>query len=78
MSLDKSRDDSQIFICLHATESSHYLVLNANDVNGTFQPLFPYQSEHEFHADKMGNSYYIVSNYQAKKFQSNEGCHRIG
>lgn len=69
MSLDKSRDDSQIFICLHATESSHYLVLNANDANGSFQPLFPYQSEHEFHADKMGNSYYIVSNYQAKNFK---------
>jgi oligopeptidase B len=69
MSLDKSRDDSQIFICLHATESSHYLVLNADDANGTFHPLFPYQAEHEYHADKMGDNYYIVSNYKAKNFQ---------
>lgn len=69
MSLDKSRDDSQIFICLHATESSHYLVLNADDANGTFQPLFPYQAEHEYHADKMDDNYYIVSNHQAKNFK---------
>ena len=69
MSLDKSRDDSQIFICLHATESSHYLVLNANDANGTFQPLLPHQAEHEYHADKMADNYYIVTNYQAKNFK---------
>ncbi len=69
MSLDKSRDDSQIFICLHATESSHYLVLSADNANGAFQPLFPYQAEHEYHADKMANNYYIVSNYQAKNFK---------
>jgi oligopeptidase B len=69
MSLDKSRDDSQIFICLHATESSHYLVLSADNANGAFQPLFPYQAEHEYHADKMANNYYILSNYQAKNFK---------
>ena len=69
MSLDKSRDDSQIYICLHATESTHYLVLGADDPEGEFIELLPYQEEHEYHADKMGEHFFIVSNYQAKNFR---------
>jgi oligopeptidase B len=69
MSLDKSRDDSQIYICLHATESTHYLVLSADEPDGEFIDLVPYQEEHEYHADKMGEHFYIVTNYQAKNFR---------
>jgi oligopeptidase B len=69
MSLDKSRDDSQIYICLHATESTHYLALDADEPNGEFSELFPYQEQHEYHADKMGEHFYIVTNYQAKNFR---------
>ncbi|KGJ95924.1 Oligopeptidase B [Colwellia psychrerythraea] len=69
MSLDKSRDDSQIYICLHATESTHYFFLSADEPNGEFVELLPYQEEHEYHADKMGEHFYIVSNYQAKNFR---------
>jgi len=69
MSLDKSRDDTQIYICLHATESTHYLVLSADEPEGEFVDLFPYQEQHEYHADKMGEHFYIVSNYQAKNFR---------
>jgi len=69
MSLDKSRDDSELYICLHATESTHYFVLSADKPDGEFIELLPYQEEHEFHADKMGEHYYIVSNYQAKNFR---------
>jgi len=69
MSLDKSRDESQIYICLHATESTHYLALNANEPDGEFVELLPYQEQHEYHADKMGEHFYIVTNYQAKNFR---------
>ncbi|HCM48397.1 MAG TPA: oligopeptidase B [Colwellia sp.] len=69
MSLDKSRDDSQIYICLHATESTHYLALSADEPNSEFDELFPYQEQHEYHADKMGEHFYIVTNYQAKNFR---------
>lgn len=69
MSLDKSRDDSQLLICLHATESTHYLVLDANTPNGKFIALAPYQEQHEYHPDKMGDNYYIVTNHQAKNFR---------
>jgi oligopeptidase B len=69
ISLDKSRDDSQLYICLHATESTHYLVLSADEPNGQFTELLPYQEQHEYHADKMGEFFYIVTNYQAKNFR---------
>ena len=69
MSLGKSRDDTQIYICLHATESTHCLSLNADEPNGEFVELFPYQEQHEYHADKMGEFYYIVSNHHAKNFK---------
>ncbi len=69
MSLDKSRDESQIYICLHATESTHYLALSAEKPDGEFVELLPYQEEHEYHADKMGEYFYIVTNYQAKNFR---------
>lgn len=69
MSLDKSRDDSLIYICLHATESTHNLVLSADDPDGEFIELLPYQDQHEYHADKMGDNFYIVTNYQAKNFR---------
>ncbi|PKH87275.1 S9 family peptidase [Colwellia sp. Bg11-28] len=69
MSLDKSRDDSQIYICLHATESTHYLALSADEPDGEFEELFPYQEQHEYHADKMGEHFYIVTNFQAKNFK---------
>jgi len=69
MSLDKSRDDSQIYICLHATESTHYFSLNADEPNNEFTELLPYQDQHEYHADKMGEYFYIVSNLEAKNFR---------
>lgn len=69
MSLDKSRDESQIYISLHATESTHCLALSADEPNGEFSELFPYQEQHEYHADKMGEFFYIVSNHQAKNFK---------
>jgi len=69
MSLDKSRDESQLYICLHATESTHYLALSADKPDGEFVDLLPYQEQHEYHADKMGEHFYIVTNYQAKNFR---------
>jgi len=69
MSLDKSRDESQIYICLHATESTHYLALNAGEPDGEFSNLFEYQEHHEYHIDKLGEYFYIVSNHKATNFK---------
>jgi oligopeptidase B len=69
ISLDKSRDESQLYICLHATESTHCLSLSSDEPYGEFIDLVTYQEEHEYYADKMGDYVYIVSNYQAKNFK---------
>ena len=69
MSLDKSRDDSLIYICLHATEATHNLVLSADEPNGEFIELLPFLEQHEYHADKMGDNFYIVTNHRAKNFR---------
>lgn len=69
MGLAKSRDESQIYICLDATESTHCLVLSADEPDGKFIELCPYVEQHEYSADKMGEFYYIVSNHQAKNFR---------
>ncbi|XQW86852.1 S9 family peptidase [Thalassotalea piscium] len=69
MSLGKSRDESQLYICLHATESTHYLALPANEPDGEFTDLFPYQEQHEYQLDKIGDYFYIVTNYLAKNFR---------
>ncbi len=69
MALDKSRDDSQIYICLHATESSHYLVLDAEQPMGLFSELMPYREGHEYHINKIADHFYIVSNDNAINFR---------
>ncbi len=69
LSLGKSRDDSTIFIYLEATESSDCLYLDANKVDGKFKPLIPYQAYHEYGVDKLADSYYFVTNWQAKNFR---------
>ncbi len=69
LSLDKSRDESLIMICLEATESSQTLVLDANNANGEFGDLFDYQENHECQIDKLGQLFYIVSNLDAVNFK---------
>jgi len=69
MSLGKSRDESLIFISLNSTESSHTYMLDANDADGEFIPLTPYQECHEYDVDKLDDYFYFVSNWQAKNFR---------
>lgn len=74
MSLGKSRDDSRLFIHLEATESSDTLFLDAATALGTFESLIPYQERHEYQVDKLGDYYYIVSNWQAQNFRLLRAC----
>ncbi|NQY64564.1 MAG: S9 family peptidase [Alteromonadaceae bacterium] len=69
MSLSKSRDESIIFIDLHATESTNTFQLNADDPDGEFTQLVEHQEQHEYSADKLGDWFYIVTNWQAKNFR---------
>jgi oligopeptidase B len=69
MSLAKSRDESEIYICLEATESSHTLKIDANNPLESFTELFEYQQNHEYQVDKLGEYYYVMTNWQAKNFK---------
>lgn len=69
MGLGKSRDDSLIIIDLASTESNDTWVLDANQPAGDFTALIPREEGHEFDIDKLGDTYYIVTNWQAKNFR---------
>ncbi|WP_105166606.1 S9 family peptidase [Pseudoalteromonas sp. T1lg23B] len=69
MELGKSRDQSEIYVHLAATETSDVMVLDANEPLGEFKRLFPRIEGHEFGIDKHAGNYYILSNHQAKNFR---------
>jgi oligopeptidase B len=69
MGLGKSRDESLIIIDLASTETNDTWVLNADKPNGEFNALMPREEGHEFDVDKLGDTFYIVTNWQAKNFR---------
>ena len=69
MELGKSRDESEIYIHLAATETSDVLALDANTPMGAFERLIARTEGHEYGIDKINNTYFIVSNHQAKNFR---------
>ncbi|WP_312037149.1 S9 family peptidase [Pseudoalteromonas sp. MMG012] len=69
MGLGKSRDESQIYIYLSATETSDVLVLDAARPEGKFERLIPRTMGHEYGLDKLGDTYYILSNNNAMNFR---------
>ncbi|MCF6145660.1 oligopeptidase B [Pseudoalteromonas mariniglutinosa NCIMB 1770] len=69
MGLGKSRDESLIIIDLATTETNDTWVLDANQPSGEFTQLMPREEGHEFDIDKLGDTFYIVTNWQAKNFR---------
>ena len=69
MGLGKSRDESLIIIDLASTETNDMWVLDANQPQGEFTALIPREQGHEFDIDKLGGTFYIVTNWQAKNFR---------
>jgi len=69
LSLGKSRDQSLMFISLDATQETDTLVLDANDPLGEFLSLVDFHEQHEYQVDKLGQWFYIVTNWQAPNFR---------
>ncbi|NRA61666.1 MAG: S9 family peptidase, partial [Psychrobium sp.] len=69
MSLSKSRDESLIFIGLHATQTSDTWFIDASDSQAEFEQLVEFEEEHEYDADKLGDTFYIVTNWRAINFR---------
>ena len=66
LGLGKSQD-SLIIIDLATTEAT-LLGYSANNPEGEFSALMPREEGHEFDVDKLGDTFYIVTNWQAKNF----------
>ncbi|TMP86028.1 oligopeptidase B [Pseudoalteromonas ruthenica] len=69
MGLGKSRDESLIFIDLEATETSHTFAIDADNPCAPVTELLPRTQGHLYDIDKLGEHFYIVSNWQAKNFR---------
>jgi oligopeptidase B len=69
MGLGKSRDESQIYVYLSATETSEQWALDANHPEQAFERLYQRREGHEFGIEKFSNQYFIVSNHEAKNFK---------
>lgn len=69
MSLSKSRDGTVLYIEHQSTTKSGISVLDANDATGDFQPFLPIEDDHEYSVDKLGEYYFIHTNWQAKNFR---------
>jgi oligopeptidase B len=69
MSLSKSRDESLIFINLESTETTDTWFIDANKPHDEFDQLVDCIDEHEYSVDKLGDTFYIVTNHQATNFK---------
>ncbi|PAJ75082.1 oligopeptidase B [Pseudoalteromonas sp. NBT06-2] len=69
MGLGKSRDESLIFIDLESTESSDTWILDANTPDGDFTQVIEREEKHEFDINKLNDTFYITTNWQAKNFR---------
>ena len=67
--LGKSLDESNIELYAESTVTSEVSVLDANQPLGQFAAILPREEDHEYSVSKLGNSYYILTNWQATNFR---------
>ncbi|MBY7731031.1 S9 family peptidase [Vibrio splendidus] len=67
--LSKSKDGQQVYIWHSSTETSGVSVIDANDPNAKAEPFYPKETGIEYSIAKLGDWYYIYTNYQAVNFR---------
>jgi oligopeptidase B len=67
--LSKSRDGSVIFIYHSSTMTSGASILDANNPMGQFEAFLPLEVNHEYAVEKLGDDYYVYTNWDAKNFR---------
>ena len=68
-SLSKSRDGSVIMVHHSSTTKSGVSILDANAPMGSFAPFLPIEDNHEYAVEKLGDDYYIYTNWNATNFR---------
>ena len=62
MGLGKSHSEEYLWIACEHTLRTEYRYLRADDPDGSWQVLCPRGGEHEYHAEHLGEHFYIVTN----------------
>ncbi|MEZ8745372.1 S9 family peptidase [Vibrio sp. 10N.261.49.A5] len=68
-SLSKSKDCEQVYIWHSSTETSGVSVIDANNPNAKAEAFYPRETGIEYSIAKLGDWYYIYTNYQAVNFR---------
>ena len=67
--LDKSKDDSTIFIVHSSTITMGGSLIDADKPDDEFELFAPLEDDHEYMVEKLGDWFYILTNWQAKNFR---------
>lgn len=67
--ISKSKDGEEVYIWHSSTETSGVSVLDANNPNAKAEPFFPRETGIEYSIAKLGDWYYIYTNYEAINFR---------
>jgi oligopeptidase B len=67
--LSKSRDGSVLYIHHHSTTKTGVSILSSDSPLGKFKPFLPLEDNHEYEVEKVGNNFYIYTNWQAQNFR---------
>ncbi|MCP5381479.1 MAG: S9 family peptidase [Kordiimonadaceae bacterium] len=67
--LGKSKDESVLFIFHNTTSRAGVSVLDADNPDGKFSHFLPLEENHEYTVDKMGDYFYIYTNFEARNFR---------
>ncbi|MCL1095499.1 S9 family peptidase [Shewanella kaireitica] len=67
--LGKSLDETEIALYAESTITSEVLMLDANAALAEFKAVLPREEGHEYSVSKLGEAYYILTNWQASNFR---------
>lgn len=65
----KTKSEKFLIIGSYSTVSNEYRILEADNPMGEFRIFEPRQRHHEFSIDHAGDSFYIITNWEAKNFR---------
>ena len=65
----RDRSNTYVVITTGSTLSSEEWLLPVNEPNGTFHVFLPREREHEYSAQHMDGTFYILTNWQARNFR---------
>ena len=69
MGIGKSRSDRFLWIGLNSTVATEWRYADANDPTLTFKTVLPRERDHEYQVQDHGDSFYILTNWQARNFR---------